>query len=195
MTMYRKHGEPFKAQQFNPGQTPYPDGVTYEAGAKVGELCDASGRRLGPVYPGDWVAERDGSRIIIAPNAFAVNYEPVPDLATVNFDPKFVLEVTNTEGNQNELFKHRPINFHVRGLRGNDGEDESVMAVMVETDQSPHYPECGRIIVGSPEASPLLDGHLPNLGGFCGSPYAIEQFARVLLHGVALARKAIAKDK
>jgi hypothetical protein len=136
---------------------------------------------------------------VLSDEEFKSEYELVPDskLATVNpLNPDFVLEVTNLDVNKSALFPRGDIvNFHVRGLRGDHGENEGVLSVMAEIDQSAFYPEAGRIIVGSPKKSPWVPGYIPDLGGFCGSPDAIEQLAHVLLRAVALTRDAIAKGK
>lgn len=41
----------------------------------------------------------------------------------------------------------------VEGLRGDSGENPGTLAIVAVLDPSPHYPDCGRIIVGSPETS------------------------------------------
>lgn len=196
MTMYRKKtGEPFSAQQWDPAKVPYPAGVEYESGKEFATLRSPTGSDLGPIYPGDWVVDIWGgrSRQAVADEAFKDQFEPVPDLATLK--PEFVLDVTNLIGNNNGAIRNGRVNFHVRGLRGDEGENESVVSIAVETNQSAYYPESGRIIVGTPKTSPLLDGHLANIAQFCGSPDAVEQFALVLMRAVALAREAIARGR
>lgn len=55
---------------------------------------------------------------------------------------------------------------HIVGVRGNDGERPGAIAVSACMDQSPHWPEQCRIIIGSPRQSPSLPGPLPDLGGW-----------------------------
>jgi hypothetical protein len=56
---------------------------------------------------------------------------------------------------------------HVTGIRGNAGEDPTVLAVTAVLDPSENYPESGRIIIGSPKKSDKLEGYIPRTGGFC----------------------------
>ena len=69
----------------------------------------------------------------------------------------------------------------VDGLFGDDGENAGRIAICAILDQSVHYPDSARIIVGSPTP----EGYEPNLGQFCGSADAIEKLARKLLEAVA----------
>lgn len=80
---------------------------------------------------------------------------------------------------------------HVRGYYGDEGENESVLAITARLDDSPNYPDEARIIVGSPSQSPLLDGCLAKLGGFSCSPEAAERLADELRAAAAKARAAV----
>ena len=75
-------------------------------------------------------------------------------------------------------------NTHIRGFYGDSGENESVLSVMAFTEESPMFPDNGRILVGTPQKSPLLEGYFPDLGGFCCSVEAMERF-------IAVAQKAV----
>ncbi len=68
---------------------------------------------------------------------------------------------------------------HVRGFYGDQGENESVLVVSAVLNVSPHYPETGRIIVGTPTKSPLMEGHFPDLGGYSCSVEAMKRFIKV----------------
>lgn len=83
------------------------------------------------------------------------------------------------------------LHFHIRGLFGDDGENEGVLSVVAVLDASEHYPAQGRIIVGSPPASPLLDGHLPSLGGFCCGIEGAERLIWALQNAVRAVREAL----
>jgi hypothetical protein len=80
---------------------------------------------------------------------------------------------------------------HLRGFYGDGGENEGVLAVTAVLDPSPHYPDVGRIIVGSPSTSPLIEAYLPNLGGFSCSPDALERLIAVLQRTLADVRVVI----
>lgn len=69
---------------------------------------------------------------------------------------------------------------HVTGVYGDNGENPSALAITAVLDPSDNYPEAGRIIVGSPTATPGIEGYIPNLGGFNGGPDAIERLAATL---------------
>ena len=84
---------------------------------------------------------------------------------------------------------------HLRGYYGDDGENESVLAVSARLDDSPMFPDIGRVIVGSPAQSPLLDGYLAKLGGFCCSPDAADRLADELKAAAAAARAEMAKGR
>jgi hypothetical protein len=85
----------------------------------------------------------------------------------------------------------RPL-VHLRGYHGDSGENEGVLAISHVLDASPHYPDSGRIIVGSPPASPLLEGYTPDLGGFTCGPDAAERLADELRAAAAAVRAAMA---
>ena len=64
--------------------------------------------------------------------------------------------------------KHRS-HVHLRGVYGDDGENEGVLSVTAVRDATDSHPTGTLIIVGSPSQSPLIDGYLPDLGCFsCG---------------------------
>lgn len=86
-------------------------------------------------------------------------------------------------------------NTHLRGYYGDDGENEGVLAIRTELDEGPMYPETGRIIVGSPSKSPLIEGYIPRLGGFSCSPDAADRLADELKAAAAAARAAIARGR
>lgn len=81
---------------------------------------------------------------------------------------------------------------HIRGMYGNNGEDESVLSVHAMLDPGQNFPSCARIIIGSPTKSPLIDGALPlpELSGFSCSADAAEQLIEVLRRAVQLVRAA-----
>jgi hypothetical protein len=68
---------------------------------------------------------------------------------------------------------------HITGLRGDEGENAATLAIAAVLDPSPHYPDAGRIIVGSPETSEA------ELGGWCSGPEAAVQLAETLLEAAA----------
>jgi hypothetical protein len=82
-------------------------------------------------------------------------------------------------------------NVHVRGFYGDDGENEGVLSVSTVLNGSPNYPESGRIVVGSPGRSPLIDGYTPSLGCFSCSPQAAERLIDVLQRAVEDVRAAM----
>ncbi len=69
---------------------------------------------------------------------------------------------------------------HITGVLGDEGETPGVLAVHAVLDPSPHYPDEGRIIIGSPKASDKLRGELPNLGGCCMSVPAAQRLIATL---------------
>jgi len=81
---------------------------------------------------------------------------------------------------------------HITGVRGDDGENPGVLAVTVVLDPSPYYPPSGRIIVGSPTKSDKLDGHIPNLGGFCCGVEGAKQIIATLQQAVIDIEAALA---
>lgn len=66
----------------------------------------------------------------------------------------------------------------VEDLRGNDGEDPGTLSVVAILNSSPHYPDYGRIICGSPEISES------DLGGWSGCGEATTRLAETLLEAV-----------
>ena len=84
---------------------------------------------------------------------------------------------------------------HITGVRGNDGEDPSVLAVTAVLDPSEHYPDEGRIILGSPRQSDKLDGYIPNLGGFCCGVEAADALIATLQQAVSDIRQATGKKR
>lgn len=68
---------------------------------------------------------------------------------------------------------------HVRGFYGDAGENEGVLSVHAVVNESALYPETGRIIVGTPVASPLMEGYHPDLGGFSCSVATMRRFLKV----------------
>lgn len=83
---------------------------------------------------------------------------------------------------------------HVTGVNGNDGEDPSVLVIMAVLDPSPNYPEVGRIIVGSPRKSDKLEGHIPNLGGFCCGVDGAKQLITTLQQAVSDVEAALGRS-
>lgn len=83
---------------------------------------------------------------------------------------------------------------HVTDVYGDGGENESAIAVMVVLDESEHYPECARIIVGSPTRTPTINGYIPNLGGFSCGPDAAERLIATLQQAVRDVRAAMGKQ-
>lgn len=68
---------------------------------------------------------------------------------------------------------------HIRGFYGDEGENESVLCVIAHHRESPMYPESGRIFVGTPQRSPLMEGYFPELGSFSCSVETMKRFVRV----------------
>lgn len=75
-------------------------------------------------------------------------------------------------------------NTHIRGFYGHNGETEGVICVIAHPHESPNFPDIGRIMVGSPAKSMLIQGPLPDLGGFCCSVDAMERFIKVAQQAV-----------
>lgn len=80
---------------------------------------------------------------------------------------------------------------HLAGFYGDGGENEGVLAVGAVLDASPHYPESGRIIVGSPSTSPLVEGYIPSLGGFSCGVFAAGQLISALQKAIDDVRNAL----
>ena len=80
---------------------------------------------------------------------------------------------------------------HLLGYHGDGGGNESVLSVTVDLSPGENFPECGRIFVGTPQKSPLLEGYFPDLGSWSCSPDAADRLADELRAAAALARKAM----
>lgn len=85
--------------------------------------------------------------------------------------------------------------IHVRGYHGDGGENEGVLSISAVLDASQHYPECGRIFVGSPQSSPLIEGYIPSLGMFSCGPDAADRLADELRAAAAAVRAAMAAGR
>jgi hypothetical protein len=68
---------------------------------------------------------------------------------------------------------------HMRGVFGDCAENEGVLSISWILDASPHYPEAGLIVIGSPTTSPLIPGYIPNLGCFSCGITGAERLIRV----------------
>ncbi len=79
---------------------------------------------------------------------------------------------------------------HITGVLGDEGENPGVLAVHAVLDPSEHYPEDGRIIVGSPTQSTALPGYLPDLGGFATGIAGAERLIATLQQAVSDIRAA-----
>lgn len=84
---------------------------------------------------------------------------------------------------------------HLLGYHGDDGENESVLSVSTDLSPGENFPESGRIFVGTPQKSPLLEGYFPDLGGFTRSPDAADRLAEELTAASAAARAAMVAGK
>jgi len=80
---------------------------------------------------------------------------------------------------------------HIRGFYGDGGENESVLSVIAHTHESPMYPETGRIFVGTPQRSPLMEGYFPELGSFSCSVETMERFIKVAQKAVDDVKAAV----
>jgi hypothetical protein len=88
--------------------------------------------------------------------------------------------------------KHGRTLVHLRGYHGDGGENESVLSIAVDLSPGSAFPESGRIFVGSPQQSPLLDGYVPDLGSFSCTPDAADRLADELKAAASAARAAMA---
>ena len=89
-------------------------------------------------------------------------------MADEQFDPNiFVIDATGRT------------NTHIRGFYGDGGENESVLSISAVTNGSSCFPETGRIFVGTPQKSPLMEGYFPELGAFSCSVEAMKRFIKV----------------
>jgi len=84
---------------------------------------------------------------------------------------------------------------HLLGYHGDGGENESVLSVTTDLSPGDNFPISGRIFVGTPQKSPLLEGYFPDLGSWSCSPDAADRLADELRVAAARAREAITKDK
>lgn len=85
--------------------------------------------------------------------------------------------------------------IHLRGYHGDRGENEGVLSLSAVLDASRYYPECGRIMVGSPQSSPLIEGYIPELGPFSCGPDAADRLADELHAAAAAVRAAMAAGR
>lgn len=85
--------------------------------------------------------------------------------------------------------------IHLLGYHGDGGENEGVLSLSAVLDASANYPECARIIVGSPQSSPLVKGYIPDLGLFTCGLDAAERLAHEILAAVAAVRAAMAAKR
>lgn len=89
----------------------------------------------------------------------------------------------------------RSTHVHLRGYHGDGGENEGVLSISATLNESAHYPESGRIIVGSPRTSLLIEGYIPDLGGFSCGPDAADRLADELHAAAAAVRAAMAAGR
>jgi hypothetical protein len=82
---------------------------------------------------------------------------------------------------------------HIDGVLGDDGENPGVLAVVAVLTPGSSYPDWGRIIVGSPESSDLIEGYIPDLGGFSCGVDAAERLIATLQQAVNDVRVAVAE--
>ncbi len=78
---------------------------------------------------------------------------------------------------------------HITGVGGFEGRP-GVLAVTAALNPSPHYPEIGRLIIGTPVASDKVLGPLPDLGGFMMSVEGAENLIATLQQAVSDVRAA-----
>lgn len=73
---------------------------------------------------------------------------------------------------------------HITGLRTDEGENPTVIAVVAITDPDPgnNYPETARIIVGSPRRSHDHPGWFSRVDGFSGGREAIRKLAITMMN-------------
>jgi hypothetical protein len=71
----------------------------------------------------------------------------------------------------------------VVGLRGDGGENEATLVAIAVLDPSPNYPDCGRIIVGSPTM--CVAAGEADIGGWSASPESAVRVAETLLAAAA----------
>lgn len=84
---------------------------------------------------------------------------------------------------------------HLLGYHGDGGENESVLSVSTDLSPGANFPESGRIFVGTPQKSPLLEGYFPDLGSWSCSPDAADRLAAELKAAAAAARAAMARTR
>ncbi len=66
-----------------------------------------------------------------------------------------------------------------------------MLSVTAHLSPGENFPESGRIFVGTPQKSPLLEGYFPDLGAFSCSPDAGDRLAAEIIAAGALARAAM----
>lgn len=96
------------------------------------------------------------------------------------------IDLTNTTK------EHGRTLVHLLGYHGDGGENESVLSVAVDLSPGENFPISGRIFVGTPQKSPLIEGYFPDLGAWSCSPDAADRLADELKAAAAAARAAIA---
>lgn len=87
------------------------------------------------------------------------------------------------------------LHVHLRGVFGDDAENEGVLSVNAVLDATENHPSSCLIIVGSPTASPLIDGYIPYLGGFTCGIEGAERLIGALQAAVAGVRAGLAASK
>jgi len=94
-------------------------------------------------------------------------------------------------GPQTVTLEHdeRNLHIHLRGVYGDDGENEGVLSVRAHLNEGPNYPERGLIIIGSPSASQLIEGYIPDLSGFSCGIVGAELLIEALQNAVDLLKK------
>lgn len=137
---------------------------------------------------------RDSDHEVIDMTGLAIMVQPTPSQATIDetiaagvSPPPAPFLLVQERGHDRV--------YHVAGIRGDCGENPGVLAVCVETDPSPNFPVDGRIILGSPSKSPLMDGHIPDIGGFCMGPEGARRVISTLQQAVADVETAMSSGK
>lgn len=98
-------------------------------------------------------------------------------------DDKNRLDLTDSGS---DLSSDRHTNVHIKGFYGDSGENVGVLSISANRRMTPHYPETAAIAVGSPRASPLQPGYIPNLGCFNCSVEAAKRLIAELQAAVAI---------
>ncbi len=92
-----------------------------------------------------------------------------------------------TESTSGWSVDHRS-NVHIRGFYGDAGENEGVLAVIAHRNMTPNHPAHTAIFVGAPQKSPLLPGHIPDLGMFSCSVEGAERLIAELQTAIEIVR-------